>query len=275
MEYEIKGDKIKFKKTEFFDARSILTCGQMFRYFETETGFDVVTGKNLAHIEETETEVVITSNNPQRFVEFFDLETNYEEIANKLSEEKVLKEAIEFGKGIRIAKGEMEEIILQFIVSQNNNIKRIQKIIEKMSEIGEQIDEKYKAFPTAKKLASMPEDFFKSLHAGYRDKYLIETSKILAQTNLEEKAKLSTEELDSWLQSLPGIGPKVASCILLFGFSRKECFPVDTWMEKAYRKYFFVGEKTRPEISRFLSDKFETMSGIAQQYLFNFLINNK
>lgn len=269
------GDKIKFKKTEFFDARSILTCGQMFRYFESETGFDVVTGKNLAHIEETETEVVITSNNPQRFVEFFDLETNYEEIANKLSEEKVLKEAIDFGKGVRIAKGEMEEIILQFIVSQNNNIKRIQKIIEKMSEIGEQIDEKYRAFPTAKKLASMPEDFFKNLHAGYRDKYLIETSKILAQTNLEEKAKLSTEELDSWLQSLPGIGPKVASCILLFGFSRKECFPVDTWMEKAYRKYFFVGEMSRPEISRFLSDKFETMSGIAQQYLFNFLINNK
>lgn len=275
MKYEIVGNQIRFKKTEFFDARSILACGQMFRYFETENGFDVITGKNLAHIEETKDEVIITSNNPKRFVEFFDLDTDYEAIVKKLSKEEVMKKAIEFGKGIRIAKGEMEEIILQFIVSQNNNIKRIQKIIEKMSEVGEPIDEKYHAFPTAKKLASMPEEFFKNLHAGYRDKYLMQTSKILSETNLMEKAQLPTEELDKWLQSLPGIGPKVASCILLFGFGRKECFPVDTWIEKVYRKYFFTKEMTRPQISRFLSDKFETMSGIAQQYLFNFFINHK
>ena len=275
MEYKIVDDKIIFKKNDDFDAKSILTCGQMFRFFETENGFDVITGKNLAHIYEEGDNVIIESNNPERFVEFFDLDTDYGEIKQKLSAEPILKDAIEFGKGIRIAKGEPEEIIFQFIVSQNNNIKRIQKIIEKISEIGEPINEKYKAFPSAKVLAKMPEEFFKNLGAGYRDKFLMQTAKILSETNISEKQLLQTKELDIWLQSLPGVGPKVASCILLFGFNRTECFPVDTWIEKVYRKYFYKGEMTRPEISGFLSDKFETMSGIVQQYLFNYFQKNK
>ena len=129
MEYKIVDDKIIFKKNEDFDAKSILSCGQMFRFFETENGFDVITGKNLAHIYEEGDNVIIESNNPERFVEFFDLDTDYGEIKQKLSAEPILKDAIEFGKGIRIAKGEPEEIIFQFIVSQNKNIKRIQKII--------------------------------------------------------------------------------------------------------------------------------------------------
>lgn len=275
MEYKIVDDKIIFKKNDDFDAKSILSCGQMFRFFETENGFDVITGKNLAHIYEERDNVIIESNNPERFVEFFDLDTDYGEIKQKLSAEPILKDAIEFGKGIRIAKGEPEEIIFQFIVSQNNNIKRIQKIIEKISEIGEPINEKYKAFPSAKVLAKMPEEFFKNLGAGYRDKFLMQTAKILSETNISEKQLLQTKELDIWLQSLPGVGPKVASCILLFGFNRTECFPVDTWIEKVYRKYFYKGEMTRPEISAFLSDKFETMSGIVQQYLFNYFQKNK
>ena len=275
MEYKIVDDKIIFKKNDDFDAKSILSCGQMFRFFETENGFDVITGKNLAHIYEEWDNVIIESNNPERFVEFFDLDTDYGEIKQKLSAEPILKDAIEFGKGIRIAKGEPEEIIFQFIVSQNNHIKRIQKIIEKISEIGEPINEKYKAFPSAKVLAKMPEEFFKNLGAGYRDKFLMQTAKILSETNISEKQLLQTKELDIWLQSLPGVGPKVASCILLFGFNRTECFPVDTWIEKVYRKYFYKGEMTRPEISAFLSDKFETMSGIVQQYLFNYFQKNK
>ena len=121
----------------------------------------------------------------------------------------------------------------------------------------------------------MPEEFFKNLGAGYRDKFLMQTAKILSETNIFEKQLLQTKELDIWLQSLPGVGPKVASCILLFGFNRTECFPVDTWIEKVYRKYFYKGEMTRPEISAFLSDKFETMSGIVQQYLFNYFQKNK
>lgn len=268
MKYQIIENKIVFEKNEDFDTRSILECGQMFRYYKTENGYKVITGKYLAEIVENKNEVVITSNNPNVFVKFFDLDTDYSKIKKQLSKYEILKKAISFGKGIRIAKGMAEEVIFQFIISQNNNIKRIQKIVETMSELGEKIDGEYKAFPSAKVLSKMPSEYFKSLGAGYRDEYLENTAKVLADTNLEEIALLDDKELYEWLLSLKGVGPKVASCIMLFGFGRVSSFPVDTWIEKVYRKYFYEGEMTRPQISAFLQEKFGVMSGIVQQYLF-------
>ncbi|MBQ7466893.1 MAG: hypothetical protein IJS74_02345 [Clostridia bacterium] len=274
MKYTIEENKIIFDKNDDFDAESILTCGQMFRYFKTDSGWTVITGHERANISEKNGKVVIECTNPQRFIDFFDLDTDYAKIKSDLSSYDVLKEAISYGKGIRIAKGETEEIIFQFIISQNNNIKRIQKIVEKMCEVGDKIDEKYNAFPSAKKLASLPFEWFKNLGAGYRDVFLYDTAKLLSEIDLDEKINLPSDELYKWLISIKGVGPKVASCIMLFGFHRTECFPVDTWMEKVYRKYFFAGEMTRPQISAFLQEKFGVMSGIVQQYLFNFAMHN-
>lgn len=268
MKYEIVENKIIFNKNDDFDAKSILECGQMFRYFKTDTGYDVITGKYVASIIETEDKVIIESSNPEIFIDFFDLNTNYSKIKKELSKYKILKKAISFGKGIRIAKGQKEEIIFQFIISQNNNIKRIQKIIEKMSELGEPINDKYNEFPSAEVLSKQPLEYFKSLGAGYRDIFLMDTARVLKDTNLEEIEKLSDEELYKWLLSLKGVGPKVASCIMLFGFNRISSFPVDTWIEKVYRKYFYAGELSRPQISAYLQEKFGLMSGIVQQYLF-------
>ncbi len=268
MEYKVYKDKITFNKSDDFDAKSILECGQMFRFYKTETGYDVITGKHIASIEEKDNKVEIKTKDPQVFIDFFDLDEDYSKIKKSLEKYPALKEAIEFGKGIRIARGEPEEVIFFFIISQNNNIKRIQKIIEKMSELGEDIDGVHKSFPSAKVLARQSSEYFKSLGAGYRDVFLENEAKLLADLNLEEKQKLSDKELYSWLVSIKGIGPKVASCIMLFGFHRTSAFPVDTWIEKVYRKYFFVGEKTRPEISEYFQGIFGTMSGIVQQYLF-------
>ena len=270
MEYKIKGNKIIFNKTDDFDAKSILECGQLFRYFKTDQGYQVVSGKEVAEIIESEDKVIISCTNAPYFVSYFDLKTDYSSIKKDLSEYDFLIEPINQGKGIRIVKGEAEEIIFQFIISQNNNIKRIQKIVEKLSLIGEKINDEFNAFPTAKKLSQMPMEYFSGLGAGYRDKYLFETSKVLSGINLEEKKKLNDDELYTWLLSLKGVGPKVASCIMLFGFNRLSSFPVDTWIEKVYRKYLYVGEKTRPQISSYLEKKFGKLSGIVQQYLFNY-----
>ena len=277
MNYIVDGNKIIFDNNKDFDAKSILECGQMFRFFKTEKGYTVISGNKIAEIYEGDKQTKIISSSPEYFVKFFDLKTDYSKIKKELSKYEFLVEPIKSGHGIRIAKGDTEEIIFQFIISQNNNIKRIQKIVEKISEIGEKINNEYHAFPSAKKLSQMPFSYFKGLGAGYRDKYLFDTAKVLAKTSLEEKAKLSNEQLYKWLISLKGVGPKVASCIMLFGFNRLESFPVDTWIEKVYRKYLFAGEKTRPQISKYLEEKFGDKSGIVQQYLFNYerLLNNK
>lgn len=268
MDFEVLGNLIIFDKNEDFDIKSILECGQMFRFFKTDLGYTVITGKEIAEIKEEQDKVIIKCSNTERFIEFFDLKTDYSIIKKELKNYEFLKEPIKKCGGIRIAKGEPEEIIFQFIISQNNNINRIQKIVEKMSEIGEKINEKYRAFPTAKKLSKMPFEYYQSLGAGYRDKYLYEAAKVLSETDLNEKNNLSNEELFSWLISIKGVGPKVASCIMLFGFNRFSSFPVDTWIEKVYRKYLYNGEKSRSEISKYLEKMFGNKSGIVQQYLF-------
>lgn len=268
MDFKVEKNKITFKKNDDFDARSILECGQMFRFYKVDDGYEVITGRNIARIVEKGDEVQILTSNPQVFVDFFDLNEDYSKIKRKLSKFPILKEAISYGKGIRIARGEKEETIFFFIISQNNNIKRIQKIIEKMSEIGEPIDKAHRAFPSAKVLAQKPMEYFKGLGAGYRDVFLFDAARLLIGTDLDEIDKLSDEELYKWLLKINGVGPKVASCIMLYGFHRTGRFPVDTWIEKVYKNYFYEGDKPRPLIEKFFQEKFGAMSGITQQYLF-------
>ena len=270
MEYRIVKDKIILKKHEDFDIAQILECGQIFRFKKLEDGSYYVNFKdNYAKITENESgDIEIATNNVLRAVEFFDLDRDYSEIKKSLNCYDILRDPIKRGHGIRILKGDPEEIIFSFIISANNNIKRIQKIIEKLCEIGEDKG-KYKAFPTAEKIASASDEFFESLHAGYRAPYLKKTAEILRDVDLEEKAKLTTPELKKWLMTLAGVGPKVASCILLFGFMRFDVFPVDTWIEKVYLNHFYAGEKTRPQMESYFIDLFGSdMSGIVQQYLF-------
>ena len=270
MEYKIIGQDIVFKKHDDFDAMQILECGQIFRFKKLENGEYYVNFKdNYARVFENENgEIVIHTNNPKKAIDFFDLDRDYGKIKDVLSVHEILREPIKLGHGIRILKGDPEEIIFSFIISANNNIKRIQKIIDKLCDIGEDKGG-YRAFPHSREIAKASDEFFDSLHAGYRAPYLKKTAQILMNTNLEEKSKLSTSELKKWLMTLAGVGPKVASCILLFGFGRFDVFPVDTWIEKVYRDYFYVGNKSRPEIEDYFIELFGSdMSGIVQQYLF-------
>jgi len=275
MKYIIENNKIVVTDTSDFKINQILECGQIFRFKKIENGEYIVYFKNnYAKIIQLDNKAIIETNNIQETIKFFDLDKDYSRVKKSLSKFDLLKEPIKFGSGIRILKGDPEEIIFSFIISANNNIKRIQKIIDKLCELGENKGE-YNAFPSAKVIASASDEFLSSLHAGYRAPYLKKTAEILSNVSIKEKEKLSTPELKKWLISLAGVGPKVASCILLFGFSRFDTFPVDTWIDKVYHKYFYVGEKTRPEIERYFVDLFgDTMSGIAQQYLFYFAREN-
>jgi len=269
MEYNVVDGKIILKKHEDFDISQILECGQIFRFFKQEDGAYVVYFKdNYAKVYEKDESVIIETNDTDKAIEFFDLNKDYSVIKKSLSNFELLKNPIEKGHGIRILKGDPEEIIFSFIISANNNIKRIQKIIEKLVELGENKGN-YRAFPKAKDILNASDEFMNSLHAGYRSPYLKKTAEILANTSLTQKAKLSTPELKKWLMTLSGVGPKVASCILLFGFNRFDTFPVDTWIEKVYRNHFFVDEKTRPEIEKYFIELFGSENaGVVQQYLF-------
>ncbi len=269
MIYELKENTINVLDKTQFNPGHILECGQVFRYGKDESGnYFVISKDNKATIIEKDTHYEILSNNPEYFIEYFDLNTDYNLIKTKLKQNKILSSMVDFGYGIRILKADPLEMIFSFTISQNNNIKRIKQIIERLCTIGSKNANNYQNFPNINELFDKSLDFYENLGAGYRAKFLKELSISLKNTNLADIKKLSTDEIFNFLISLNGIGPKVASCILLFGFYRTEKFPVDTWIEQVYYNHFSKEKRTRPEIQKYFEDEFGEYSGIAQQYLF-------
>ena len=170
--------------------------------------------------------------------------------------------AVDTGKGIRILRQDSWEALCSFIISQNNNIPRIKKIIRAMSEnYGDDIGGAY-SFPTAQALFAAGEDEIFALRTGFRAKYIFDAAKKVATGELDLKEVASKESYDEaaeMLMSISGVGPKVAACTLLFGFGRTDAFPVDVWIKKVIEKRFKSGLD---------HSLFGSSAGIAQQYLF-------
>lgn len=275
MIYEVKNNIILVKDKLQFNPEHILECGQIFRFGKDENNnYFVLSKNNKATIIEKGDCYEIISNNPSYFIEFFDLNTDYNTIKQILKKNKILSPMVDFGYGIRILKADPLETIFSFTISQNNNINRIKLIIEKLCFAGQKI-ENYYSFPTIQELFDKPLEFYQNLGAGYRDKFLKELSLSLVSVDLEKIKTLPTDEIYKFLINLKGIGPKVASCILLFGFGKTEKFPVDTWIEQVYYNHFSKQKRTRNQIQEYFENEFKQYSGIAQQYLFYYERENK
>ena len=278
MEYNILKDKIIVNTLNEFDIHQILNCGQFFRFKEDNKKYIVYSLDKKAVVYKNFDKYIIQTNDTKYFETFFNLKTNYTYIKENLNKKyPFLNEFIKSGEGIRILKQDLVETTLSFIISANNNIKRIQKIIEKICETcGKKVGDFY-AFPTLKEMEKLDEQFFKNIGAGYRANYLYQTIQFLIKnpnhlTNLD---KLPTNLLKNELIKLKGVGPKVADCIMLFGYNRFDVFPVDTWIQKFYNKFLDKNEINRVKIRENLVNMFKEYSGIVQQYVFYYARENK
>lgn len=268
MDYLEFDDYIEVLSASDFDIKQTLECGQVFRYKVRDFGYTVYSSNQKADIYCQNGCTKIFCKDKKYFINYFDFCTNYAKIKSSLSVYPYLKPAIEYGNGIRILKGDLLEIIIEFIISQNNNIPRIKTIIEKICEsYGKNMGD-YFAFPTLSSLKSIPLEFFKKIGCGYRDKYLFDTISCLSYEYLDNLKLMSTIDARNSLLKLKGVGKKVADCILLFGLHKTDVFPTDTWIVKAYCKYYNSNESDAKKISCKLESEFGELSGYAQQYLF-------
>lgn len=270
LKYKKGKDFIEISGKDDFNPQHILECGQIFSFKKNGENYQVFSADKKAEIFETENGYIIKTKNPDYFENFFDLKTDYGEIKKKLKKYDILTKPIEYGHGIRIVKQDLFETVISFIVSANNNIKRIQMILDRLRQkLGQSMGDYY-AFPTREALLSVNEEFFTNIGAGYRAKYLYETVRLINEKTLKEWDMLSTPDLRKKLIGLSGVGPKVADCILLFGYGRGDVFPVDTWMAQMYNK-FYEPQENREAIRNNLTKQFGQLSGFAQQYLFFFM----
>lgn len=270
MTYKKTAQSIVISGKEDFNPKHILECGQIFRFVINERGNYVVYSKDLcAEIEETENGYNIITSEPDYFEQFFNLNKDYSIIKKEISKlSTVIAEATQNANGLRILKGDLFEIIVSFIISANNNIKRIKLIINRLCErVGENKGD-YFAFPTPEQFDGLDEEFFKGIGAGYRAQYLAEAKTAYSLLIKEDLSAMSDIELRKRLMKIKGIGPKVADCIMLFAFNRNKVFPVDVWMERVYYEYFGTKKMSRPQIAECLINMFGENSGYIQQYMF-------
>ena len=282
-----------------------MECGQCFRYekIERKDGVDeyiIVVGDELIHVAQAKRgELYFIGMSDEVFetvaVPFFSLERDLDEVRRSViasTDSEWLKSAADFGSGIAILTQNPWEALISFIISQNNNIPRIRKIVREISAqygtnlsikndynscpIG-MINEKPNdnackkcgrcyTFPTAEDILLKPEGLLPS-KPGFRYGYILDAAEKVASAtvSLEEiKAKSSYEYTLESLKTIKGVGDKVASCTALFGFANLEAFPIDVWMKRAIDTYF-GGHLDHTALGPY--------AGIAQQYIFHYIRN--
>lgn len=270
MMFQELDDFIEVKDVDDFDIKQTLECGQVFRFKYRDFGYTVYSLNHKADIYCQNDTIKIFTKDKKYFINYFDFCTNYDRIKSSLREYPELKDATIHGKGIRILNNDPLEMVIEFIISQNNNIPRIKGIIEKICDnYGEDLGD-YHAFPTLDRLKDIPLEFFTDIKCGYRDKYLYDSIKMISsgEIDLEKIKDMTSEDARLELMKLKGVGRKVADCILLFGYHRTDVFPTDTWVVKAYNRLYNSNSKNAIQISKYFAEKFGNLSGYAQQYLF-------
>ncbi len=250
------------------DLEQTLDCGQSFRWEKQNDGsFSGVAFGKYVNISLDGTDMIIKNAAPEDekiWREYFDLELDYGKIRGDISKlHPVLEDAARYAPGIRILRQEPYEALCTFIISQNNNIKRIKGIVARLCEsFGDEIDEGVYTFPNAERLAELTPDDLAPLRAGFRNRYIIDSAKKVAsgEVDLELCKTADYEAARAELMKITGVGIKVADCTLLFGMHRVEAFPVDVWMKRAMEKLF-------PGMT---ANDFGEYAGIAQQYIFHY-----
>lgn len=264
-----------------FNLKYTLECGQCFRWKELEQDMYIgVIEDRVIKIKQQKDKLYIWSNLKdnleQVIIDYFDLDKDYEKLEKTISKiDNNVAKSLEFSSGIRILNQPLFETIISYIISANNNIKRISRSVNEISKrFGKEVifeDEKYYLFPTLEEIKNITMDDLLGCGVGFRARYIKhDIEKFLEDKDFIESLKnLNTKEAYDKLASLMGVGPKVADCILLFALSRSEVFPIDVWVKRVMEKLYFKENKSLKEIQKYAKDNFGEYAGIVQQHLFH------
>ena len=268
-----------------FELRDIFECGQCFRWNKEEDGsYTGVIKSGVINVKKEDEKIVFsgqTSEDLEKVCKkYFDLDRNYSEIKEIISiDDENMKKAIKYGNGIRILNQDPWEMLISYIISAANNIPRISKTIENLArKFGKTVNmngNTYYMFPTPEELEKATMEDLRECNLGFRDKYVYNATRMVLDgtLNLEELGQLQYESAKKQLMQVPGVGAKVADCILLFSMGKSEAFPVDTWIKKIMNE-LYVDSANVNRINQYAAERFGKYAGIAQQYLFYYKREN-
>lgn len=259
-----------------------LRSGQAFHWEDLDGSYVIVSGDRAWQVVPEGEDWRVYGSSEEDLCHYLDLGRDYNKINIQLKEDLTLALFVEAARGLRILNQVIWDAVVAFIISTNNNVKRIQGSVFKLSELyGEKIGsfegKDYYSLPSPEVLAQVsPEELRAKCGVGYRDRYLVESARLVASGHLDldgikdQEAEIIREELIK----LPGVGRKAADCILLFGYGCRSSFPVDVWMERTMQT-LYGPFNSREEISDFGMEKFGDQAGYVQQLLFHYSRTHK
>lgn len=261
---------------ENFSLEHTINSGQFFYYFKEGDSYVIITRNQIFRVKQIKDNLYYSGVDENTIRTFFQLDFDlnalyYENIPSQL------EIAVKKYWGLRIIKQDLWQTIVGFVCSAAANIEKIKTNIQLISRVfGEKVVFEGKIYYLFPELGTLiDEEKLKEAKTGYRSKYLFKINQeILKNPSLLEEIGLSEEaEALSLLQTLPGVGSKVANCIALFSLQNYECFPVDTWIAKIMNNYFLLESNLSPkQIEKKIDDFFPkgNYRGIHQQYLFHY-----
>ena len=215
--------------------------------------------------------------------DFFRKRDNIEKIIKSISKDSITKKAVKQYAGLRILEQDPFQCLISFITSSNSNIQKIKSSLEKISKkFGVKVkfdNQEFFLFPKPEKLANASINEIKSCGVGYRARFIKEAANriVLEKINFEYLKKTNYQNAKDEICLIPGVGNKVADCVLLFSLNKLESFPLDRWMIRILEKYYSdkfqletktITEKQYGILHEKIVNHFGPYAGYSQQFLF-------
>lgn len=276
---------IEIKNIKDFNLDDTVTCGQIFRYEkEIDNSYTIILQDRVVNVRYNRNTLYVDSSKEDNLesiiLRYFDLERDYSKINEIiLKSDKEISFVVDACKGLKMINSYPFETIISYIISANNSVPSIKKSVDKISMMyGRKVtfrSKDYYLFPTPEELKDVSCEEYRTCSVGFRDKYIESIVKLINSDKnyLDNIYNLDTYSAFDILLKEKGIGPKVASCVLLFAYQKFDVFPIDTWVKKVMKeRYNIVGESN---IRKLAKEIYGDYSGIAIQYMFHYGRNKK
>ena len=282
---------ISIKLAQPYDLEGTLYSGQSFRWnpVQEQTSQAPIWHEGIIHGQRIQLTSKMTKGyicikgDPDPYTQilvsdYLRLEDNLKMIYKDIESDNFVRNAIHKYKGLHLLRQDPWECLITFICSANNNIPRIKLLVESISKTaGTKLNSEgseYFSFPTPTQLSELTESDLRGIGLGFRAKYVAKTTNIIFRNNINllDMRKLPYDETLDFLNSLPGVGDKIANCVLLFSLDKLEAFPIDVWIQRVLRERYLPVNKTHVPNSKLRSwaqNRFGPFSGYVNQYLFH------
>lgn len=268
-----------------YDLDATLNCGQAFNWHRFGDAWRGVVRGLWVELHSRPGEIIARTRTPQQdwswLEDYLQIRVNLETILAEFpADDARLNQAVAACRGLRLLKQDPWECLASFILSSTKQIVQIRQITDLLrSRFGEPANVPTDcagafAFPRPEQIAALTETKLRECKMGFRAPYLLDGSRKIAggELDLNRIAGLPLVEAQEELMRIKGVGEKIAECVLLYGYGFPTAFPVDVWVARALREFYFRGRKVElPKLRRFASSHFGPQAGYAQQYLFHFI----